>query len=182
MESTPESPRSNPGYDFVVQWPGAFHGIWGAFDMVADYAVGKFLKIPAEQTHLITAGMMFGRKAHLLASLIKHSTETQAKKSKLLGPLNWIRGQAKRDVIAHGYHSISATKVKFIERPPYGEFIPKPLVFTHVEFAVHVRTLGHHAQEFENALEATGADLDAFNNAMFNLSSKSTTSPGCPDE
>src|SRR5215211_1159361 len=65
------APRPQPARALVharefQEWFGVFQVTWASMELVTDYAIGKFLELPAEATHLITSGLMFGRKARLL--------------------------------------------------------------------------------------------------------------------
>lgn len=153
-----------------------FHGIWSLIDMTTDYAIFKFLNVTPEQAHLITAGMMYGRKARLLADLVGRSDHPN--KAKILGALNWIRGNSKRDIIAHGYQKFDDESIEFVERTISGEFEARGHVFTNEEFISHIKTLAKKGREFQEALEASEDDLREFANAAFNLNRKAKTSPG----
>ena len=50
---------------------GEFHVLWATADLSIDFAIGKFLGLPAVDTHLLTAGMFYGRKLKLPAYLSK---------------------------------------------------------------------------------------------------------------
>jgi hypothetical protein len=63
--------------EFLSQM-GRFHGIWSSIELNIDYAVGKFLGVPHEEAHLITAGTDFNRKVRAPAS------SCEAKKSAAL--------------------------------------------------------------------------------------------------
>src|SRR5262249_2400557 len=71
--------------DFVHEL-GWFFGAWSTFDMVTDFALGRFLNLPHQDTHLLTAGMVWGRKARLLVDLISRSSHPN--KQSLLRALN----------------------------------------------------------------------------------------------
>jgi len=69
-----------------TQLMGTFQSMWGSVEIVTDYAICKFLKVTPGQAHLITAGMLFGRKGRLLADLISRSDDP--KKDRILGAFN----------------------------------------------------------------------------------------------
>lgn len=83
-----------------LQLLGIFHSNWSAIDVYTDFAIYQFLRVTPQQAHLITSGMVFGRKARLLDDLMRHSDD--ARKQKLMEAFNKIRA-AKRDIISHSY-------------------------------------------------------------------------------
>src|SRR4051812_39541371 len=127
-----------PNNKDLVQCLGVFQGTWAIWELITDYAVGHFLNVTDEQAHLITAGMMFGTKGRLLADLISRSDHPH--KAKLLGPLNWIRGHALRDALAHSYQKLGEDGgITFVDRRAGGGFAVKEHEFTLKEFAMHVK-------------------------------------------
>jgi hypothetical protein len=88
---------------------GRFYGIWAATELAIDYAIGFFLKLPPEETHLLTAGMEFNRKARLVMALIKRSDHTN--KSQLLAALKIIQNESLRNAFA--IHLSTTTKMRF---------------------------------------------------------------------
>ncbi|WP_139839519.1 hypothetical protein [Oceanibacterium hippocampi] len=116
-----------------------FHGVWAAVDLITDFAIYRFLSVTPEQAHLITSGMMYGRKAQLLADLVGRSDHP--KRDKILGALNWIRGGAKRDIVTHGYHKQDENNITFVQRSYSGEFKAVEHSFTNREFRAHVLKL-----------------------------------------
>jgi hypothetical protein len=147
----------NPGF---LQLLGMFHGAWASVDMTADFAIGQFMKLPHQQTHLMTAGMAVGAKFRLLADLIGRSDHP--KKSELLGALNKIRGETKREVLAHSYIRSSATAVTFLDRKGGGEYRAKEYPFSLLQFSSHVKILTQSGQDFEAALGADPKELRDF--------------------
>ncbi|MGC2223198.1 MAG: hypothetical protein WA624_12935 [Methylocella sp.] len=89
--------------DDYTQLMGRAQSTWAGLEVITDYAIGKFLKVTNDQAHLITSGLMFGRKGRLLADLIAKSTDPQ--KATILGTFNKLRGMSKRDMFAHSYLS-----------------------------------------------------------------------------
>jgi hypothetical protein len=92
---------------------GYFHSVFATLDLTTDFAIFKLLNVTPNEAHLITSGMMFGRKARLLTDLIGRSNHPN--KKELLRAFNAVRGN-KRDVIVHGYLWSKQIRVKFIER------------------------------------------------------------------
>lgn len=176
--SNPQKPqpaelRTNPA---LKKGLSVFHGLWALVDMTTDYAIFKFLNVTPEQAHLITSGMMYGRKARLLADLVGRSDHPN--KAQILGALNWIRGHSKRDIITHGYQKFDDDSIEFVERSSSGEFQARGHVFTNQEFLDHVRTLAQKGRQFQEGLGASQDDMRQFADAAFNLNRKSKTSPG----
>jgi hypothetical protein len=93
---------------------GLFRGAWASLELTTDYAIWKFLGVTPERAHLITSGMMFGRKARLLADLIGRSDHPN--KAEILGWFNKLSGMSKRDVFAHSYVWSDGEIVKFVDR------------------------------------------------------------------
>jgi hypothetical protein len=155
---------------------GWFFGAWTSFEGVTDYALGKLLNVPHEDAHLITAGMMWGRKARLLADLLKRSDHP--KKDELLRCLNIVRGQIKRDVFAHSYLYGTETTVTFLSRQEGSGFKAVEYTFTLPEFREHVKTFTQASADFQAALGVPSSELLAFAQAALSLNRKSSKSPG----
>lgn len=143
--------------------------------MLTDYAIYKFLNIPAGQAHLITSGMMFGRKARLLADLVGRSNHQ--KKAEILGPFNKLRGGSKRDIFIHSYIATDSQSVTFVERSISGKFTAKAHTFTFSQILDHVIMVTTEADNFYKALDLSYGEADAFANAALSLSRKPNTSP-----
>jgi hypothetical protein len=158
-----------------AQLLGLFQVSWSTFDLVTDWAICKFLQIPAEQAHLITAGMLFGRKARLLADLIGKSDHQE--KAKILGAFNKLRGNNKRDVFAHSYIRTSKKTITFVERSTSGQYKTIEHTFTLEEFTNHVLGFVRTGREFHIALGVTPEDIQSFANASLSRERKSKTSP-----
>jgi hypothetical protein len=161
-----------------LQAMGFFQTSWSGVELSTDFAIYKFLRVTAEQSHLITSGMMFGRKARLLADLIKRSGHPN--KQKILNAFNKVRGGNMRDVFAHGYISANKDTVVFLERSAGGDFKSKPHVFTIKEFLLHVGRFVRDGEAFAHSLEIDPAELRKFTDAAMNLENKSATSPDKP--
>lgn len=58
--------------EFLTQ-VGRFYGLWAAIELAIDYSIGQFLKLPAEETHLLTAGNEFNRKSRVLMALLSET-------------------------------------------------------------------------------------------------------------
>jgi hypothetical protein len=162
-----------------LQLLGIFHSNWSAIDLYTDFAIYQFLHVTPQQAHLITSGMVFGRKARLLDDLIRHSDDPR--KSKLLEPFKKIRA-AKRDIIAHSYVGSDALSVWYLERNTSGPFKAEIHRYSAEMLHSHVQAIANAVSDFYNALGVERVELDAFANAALSLNRKSNTSPGSPVE
>jgi len=137
-----------------------------------------FLNLPHEQTHILTAGMMSGPKFRLLADLIARSDHPN--KGKMLGILNKIRGETKREVLAHAYLLSTKTKVTFLHRKGGDKYSAKEYSFGLQEFYDHVKILTQAAEDFDVSLGAPGQEVSDFVAAA--LRANKSTSPGAPSD
>ncbi len=160
-----------------TQLMGTFQSMWGSTEIVTDYAIYKFLKVTPGQAHLITAGVLFGRKGRLLADLVARSDDP--KKDHILGAFNKLRGLSKRDMFAHAYVRSDSNTITFLDRSG-GEFRAQEHTFTLDEFRAYVKEFEKAGIEFNQALGASKEELDAFAKAALSFSRKSKTSPGNP--
>ena len=157
---------------------GNFQGNWGSMELTTDIAICKFLNVTAKEAHLITAGMLFGRKAQLLAGLVSRSDHP--KKSEILGAFNKIRGMSKRDMFAHAYIRSDATTVTFLDRSAGGEFTAAEHTYTLQQFKKYVSDFAVAGGDFYAALGLTKEECNEFANAALSLNRKPKTSPGAP--
>ncbi len=141
---------------------GQFHGMWLQLDPLLDYSIGYFLSVPPEDTHIITAGLEFGRKLRILIDLINRYPDP--KKTELIKQLKILQG-AKRDQITHSYVASDREHVVFISRSRGGDYSATELRFSIQEFREHVVKVVRAAQAYENALNARPDDVLAFANA-----------------
>jgi hypothetical protein len=153
---------------------------WAALEVITDYAIGKFLKVTEGQAHLITSGLMFGRKGCLLADLVAKSDDPQ--KSAILGAFNKLRGMSKRDMFAHSYLRSTKDTITFLDRSVSGEFSAKEHTVTLDDFRAYVMDFETAIGAFRASLGATREQLDAFAKAALSLSRNSKTSSGKPKE
>jgi hypothetical protein len=166
--------------DDYTQLMGRVQSQWAALEIITDYAIGKFLKVTDGQAHLITSGMMFGRKGRLLADLVAKSDNP--KKAEILGAFNKLRGMSKRDMFAHSYLRSSEDSVTFLDRSVSGEFRAEEHTFTLKEFRAYVTDFEIAIGAFRTSLGASSEQLVDFANAALSLSRNSKTSPGKPRE
>lgn len=142
---------------------GYFHSGWAVAEGAIDYAIGQFLGLTPEQTHLVTAGADHGRKAMLLRDLVARSDH--ANRAELLRTLKVIQNESLRNVFAHSYIASDENTVTFIERTRGGPYRVKQHPFTREEFFDHVGKFVRASSDFETALGFTREELAAFLNA-----------------
>src|SRR5206468_9141726 len=115
---------------------GAFYATWQSVEITMEWAIGQFLKISYEDTHLITAGMQFGRKAMLLRALAGRSDRKN--KGEIIKCLSFFVEQSKRNVFAHSFAKSNDDLVTFVNRDNHGKFKMTEHAFTPGEFTAHV--------------------------------------------
>ena len=79
---------------------GLFHSIWLSVDPLIDFQIGKLLNSNYIDTHILTAGMEFGRKLRILIDLLKRSDLKN--KDVLIESLRMLQ-QSRRENITHAY-------------------------------------------------------------------------------
>jgi hypothetical protein len=159
---------------------GKFHVLWATADLSIDFAIGKFLGLPAEDTHLLTAGMFYGRKLRLLSDLVKRNGALgEKRRTKFLQSIKHLLG-AKRDVVTHSYIWSSDIEVKFYLRKAGDKFTVQESRFTRTEFNEHAKKFEDAALIFHKALGASPKELNDFANAALSLDRKSNKSPAKP--
>ena len=145
---------------------GLFYNAWTAVDLTVDLAIGIFLKIPNDQALILTSGMQFGPKIRLLYEVV--STGDHPNKGAILGPLNKLRNDAKRNVFAHAYIVSTPTKVTFVERRPGGPFKVLLHTYTLEEWVEHVVKFAQASDELWSALGQPAGEYGAFVQAALN--------------
>jgi hypothetical protein len=140
---------------------GSFYTVWIVLEMTIEYQIGRLLKLPYEETHIIVAGMEFGRKANLLRILLGRSGNPDA--GKITTVLNEIQNTAKRNIFTHSLlHSIM-DEVTFIHRKTdAAAFSATKARFTSDEFEAHVLKITKLANELGVLLKIDNADYQAF--------------------
>lgn len=170
------TPKEMPAYPVYTIWTwiaiGLFQTLWMNIEAYTDYAIGKFLQVPHEQAHLITAGLMFGRKARLLADLIGKSDHPR--RSELLGLVNKVRGETKRDILFHSTIGASkdGMKLVFTHRDAGQSFRTVEHSFTKKEFISHLQFLTNLAMDLQSELQISQEEMNSFRDAAFNASRK----------
>jgi hypothetical protein len=145
---------------------GSFYASWTAADMTLDFAIGRFMDLPADTTQMLTAGMQYGNKIRILREVIRKGEHKN--KAKLLTALNKMQNESKRNVFAHSYLIGSSgpaeffDKVSFVERPPGGEYIVREHEFTLEEWKDHCVDFAEASKDFWDALGATNDELQEF--------------------
>ena len=148
-----------------------FLGAWASFEMTVDFAIGKFLKTSHEQTHLITAGMMFGRRAKLLADLVGRSDHPR--KAEILGAFNKLCGMSKGEVFVRSF--LQPSREGFLSRSANGQFKIKSPSLTKAELMDQLRTFAVAGADFYIALGVTDADIQSFGAAAESLGARPQT-------
>jgi hypothetical protein len=154
---------------------GLFYGMWLAMEATVDYLIGRYLKLPHEETHILTAGMEFGRKANLLRVAVTRSTDPNKELIKDL--LSKIQNESKRNLFSHSLINSSDTHISFIHRKNDGVYTATETKFTPDEFQAHCRKVAKLAQEFHNATNLDNEDFQAFGKAALSAAKRATISP-----
>jgi hypothetical protein len=162
-ESTIEASGFPPGFHTTL---GQFHCMWLMFDVTVDYSIGRLLNIGTGETHVLVAGMEFGRKLRLLVELLKRSNWPN--RSLLLEAVRKLQG-SKREMITHAYVASDDTHITFIYRAR-GEYFAKKLEYSASEFKDHVASMILASQKYQRALGAPMEDLIAFAEAALSVS------------
>ena len=102
---------------------GRFYAVWNATELNIDWVIGKILKITPEQTHALVAGMMFGRKAALLRSLLPKSDYKNV--SELKGFLTRLKNESLRNVFTHSLIFSDLDGVTFVHRKSQDDYSAK---------------------------------------------------------
>ena len=146
-----------------TQLLGTFYAVWSSAELCVSWAIGNFLRITLEETHVLTAGMEFGRKAMLLRALVKRSDHKH--KDLILGALNKVQNDSKRNAFAHSFISSTLTTVTFVERYGGGEYKATAHTFTLPEFEAHVKALIQHSAALSTALDFQPVESQKFGDA-----------------
>jgi hypothetical protein len=138
---------------------GLFHSIWLSVDPMIDFMIGRLLGADHIDTHVLTAGLEFGRKLRILIDLLKRSDILN--KDILVESLRTLQ-QSRRDNITHAYIATSPTTLVFNYRSRGGDFTANRLSFSIRGFEDHVERMIKAAQAFQNATGFSEAEFDAF--------------------
>jgi len=108
---------------------GFFYGAWAVSDALMDCAIGRTLRLTHAETHIVTAGMPFGRKIALLRSLVNRGNHKN--KQKIIQSINTIQNESLRNIFAHSYLASDEKTVSFIERSHSADYWAKETHFYH---------------------------------------------------
>ncbi len=145
---------------------GIFYGLWIALEATIEHQIGRLLKIAHIETHILIAGMEFGRKANLFRILIMRENGPNAEKIATL--LNKLQNEAKRNIFTHSIVHSVMDQVTFIHRKIDNKFSATTTTFTSDEFENHVRNMVSVANEFGRLLNIDQADFQSFCDAASN--------------
>lgn len=157
---------------------GHFYGLWSALESALDYMIGRLLKIPHLETHILTAGMEFGRKANLLRVLLARSDHPE--KDRIRALLTIIQREAKRNIFTHSFLHSDDESVTFVHRKMDGAYTGTEWRFTGPEFRQHVSNVTAYAGDLHGLLGIDEVDFQAFGRAASSTRNSSTTSPHPP--
>lgn len=149
---------------------GSFYHAWALAEATLDFAIGKFLRLSDEETHILTAGMPHGRKCLLLQSLIGRTDHPR--KNELLGAIRIIQNESMRNQFAHSYIMSLEDEVTFIERSHTGLYRAKEHVFTPEQFTAHVDKFCAAFSTLYKGMEIQPFELALFMDAALNINSK----------
>jgi hypothetical protein len=182
MSRRPQPKHRLTSDDEFYQLVGQFHVLWSSLDLSIDFAIGKFLKLPAKDTHLVTTGMFYGRKIRLLLDLVNRDRKLPYRlRTKYNQSLKALLG-SKRDLLTHGYLSSGPDSVSFFLRKSGDQFSVQNQTFTIEEFREHIRRFAEACGSLQECLDATagGTTFKAFATAVFSLNRRSNKSPATP--
>jgi hypothetical protein len=158
---------------------GHFYGLWSALESALGYTIGQLLKIPHLETHILTAGMEFGRRANLLRVLLMRSDHPERDRIRML--LSKIQNEARRNIFTHSIMHSDDASVTFVHRKMDGTYTGTEWRFTGPEFRQHVSDITAYAGDLHDLLRIDEADFQAFGRAAASsVRSSPSTSPTPP--
>lgn len=157
---------------------GLFQQAWAGAEAAADMAIRDFLGITTEESHLLTAGLEFNKKATLLRALISKSEHRH--KDKAIKALNIMQNESKRNVFAHSYVLSNESSVTYLERSRGGRFAATKHKFTLEEFEAHVKKFSDASLLFWDAMGYDNDALDEFVSIALSINAKAQRSPAPP--
>jgi hypothetical protein len=160
MTEKPNLPFANTAQFYAHL--GWFYSAWSSVDLSVDLAICRCLKISPEQTHMLVAGLEFGRKTALLRSVLSTSGYTVAEVEKLKGYLTRISKESLRNVFAHSFLASDTESVHFIHRKSQGAYSATGYKFMAEGFVQHVKDFVQLAHDFEKALGFSHKDIGDF--------------------
>jgi hypothetical protein len=177
--------RPDPSKELVfhrdfVWFLGAFNATWASLELISSYGIYKFLKITAEETHILTSGMEFGRKLTLLRNLVYRSNDH--KKKDIIRLVSKIQNESKRNVFAHSFIISGPDTVTFVERSRGGDYAVTRHTYSLKSWADHCCAVARYASQLEQSLGVDKSELHSFAQAAFKADTKSTKSPDPPHD
>ena len=139
---------------------------WGA-ELITSVAIGHILgNRRYATTHIITAGIEFGRKANLLRNLLHEIDATEPAHPPVMGGLirsiGRLQNESKRNAIAHGIFVTDDKTVTFIDLPKGGDFIATPHRFMLKELKDHTDNVMRIGEEIRTTLRISGNGNSTF--------------------
>jgi hypothetical protein len=157
---------------------GRFYGMWSSLEACIDYTIGRLLKTSHTDTHILTAGMEFGRKANLLRALLARSDEPE--KDRIRALLTKIQNESRRNIFTHSLMLSDSESVTFVHRKMDGTYTGKEVRFTGPEFKQHVDDITAFAMDLSQLLSINPADFQEFGRAASSAENKASKSPQPP--
>jgi hypothetical protein len=152
--------------DHFANTLGTFYVAWLALEATIECAIGRFLCLTHRRTHIIMAGMEFGRKASLFHVLLNESSYPN--KAKIGELLTTIQKEAKRNIFTHSLVHTEPQEVTFIHRTVKKQKMKvSKTKFTKDEFEEHVQEINITMNEFGELLNIDETDLTAFFEAAY---------------
>jgi hypothetical protein len=180
---TPDHPKSLLSDEKFTQQLGAFWVAWNRIELITSVAIGHILgNRRYATTHIITAGLEFGRKANLLRNLL-HEIDATAEPARppvmggLIRSIGRLQNESKRNAIAHGIFVADDKTVTFIDLPKGGAFIATPHRFTLKELKDHTDNVMRIGEEIRTTLRISETEIQRFAMAALKVNTKSTKSP-----
>jgi hypothetical protein len=148
---------------------GIFYSLWLILEATIECAIGRFLDLPHRKTHILMAGMEFGRKASLLRILLDDSDHPDREKIRNL--LVKIQNEAKRNIFTHSLLKSEVDNVTFVHRKVQnGKFTVTSTKFSPDEFNKHVVDIIAVSNEFGLLLGINQEEFEAYCQAAINAS------------
>lgn len=148
--------------------------------MAVSVGIGTFLKIPHEQTAIVTAGMEFGRQITILRNLVYRSQHPN--KKRILDALGKLQNESKRNIFAHSILFSDEKKATFVERSRGGDYKVTAHSYTVESFAEHVGKFIKMGVELTEALDQSPKDFHEFSMVLAKPINSETTSPEPPSK
>lgn len=115
----------------------------------------------------------------VLTGIIKHSD--YPKKSEIIGVLNKIQNESKRNIFSHSYVIENDNgQIQFLEKTQGGRYQAQIHTFTEDEFDAHVRAFIKNAKQLVPLLQLDESKIAAFALAALSATQSETTSPQPP--